>query len=131
MRCLTFLLALACVDAMAQTETDEFVCVLYEVEPELIGGMDAVADAVRWLDVQAVVSFTVYVQFTVERDGSVTSPEVIRGCRADSPHASAFDQAAVAAVPRLRFRPGEQLGRPVRVRYTLPVRFGLSERPRR
>ncbi|MEM6326833.1 MAG: energy transducer TonB [Bacteroidota bacterium] len=70
-----------------------------------------------------------FVQFDVEVDGWVNTPRVARGCRADSPRSEAINAAAVAAVRRLRFLPGRQFGKPVRVRYTLPVWYHTGTRP--
>jgi protein TonB len=64
----------------------------------------------------------VIVQVVVETNGVPTDPQVVR-----SPGA-ALDEAAVNAVMQLRFKPGMQRGKPVRVRYAMPVRFRLNER---
>ena len=68
---------------------------------------------------------TVVVSFTVEKDGSISdiSParKVGAGCT----------ESALKAVEAInqegaRFRPGIQGGRPVRVRFNLPVKFRLE-----
>ncbi|MTB50069.1 energy transducer TonB [Lewinella sp. W8] len=68
---------------------------------------------------------TVVVQFTVEKDGSISDVKVVRkvggGC-------SEAAQKAVEAISREgeRFKPGIQAGLPVRVRFNLPVKFALE-----
>lgn len=69
---------------------------------------------------------TVVVRFVVEKDGSVSTPSVVRdiggGCGA----------AAVQAVDAMNIRgvqwiPGKKEGKAVRVAFTLPVKFKLEE----
>lgn len=63
---------------------------------------------------------TVIVRFIVERDGSIGAIEVVRGM------GSEWDDQVVEAVSKFPpFHPGEQLGKPVRVQYALPVKFSL------
>lgn len=63
----------------------------------------------------------VYVQFVVERDGSITEVKTVRdiggGCGKEA-------ERVVRSMPK--WSPGEQNGRPVRVKYTLPVLFALK-----
>jgi len=64
----------------------------------------------------------VYVQFVVEKDGSVTNVEVIRSI-ADGPNLS---RIAINAVQNLkRFIPAKQNGVPVRITMTVPINFQL------
>ena len=63
----------------------------------------------------------VIVQFVVERDGSITQVNVIRGVD------PSLDKEAVRVVKRMpKWTPGMQDGKPVRVRFTLPVNFRLG-----
>lgn len=64
---------------------------------------------------------TVVIQFVVDKDGSVTEPVVVRevggGC----------DEEALRVVKNMpKWIPGKQQGKPVKVRYTLPVKFKLE-----
>ncbi len=70
---------------------------------------------------KAGVQGRVIVQFVVDEKGNVTDPVVLRGI------GGGCDEEAVRAVSLLRFKPGKQRGRPVRVRYTLPVQFRLRD----
>ena len=64
---------------------------------------------------------TVVIQFVVDKDGSVTEPTVVRevggGC----------DEEALRVIKTMpKWIPGKQQGKPVKVRYTLPVKFKLE-----
>ncbi len=64
----------------------------------------------------------VILQFVVERDGSVSDVEVVKGVDKD------LDKEAVRVVKLMpRWVPGEMDGEPVRVKYTLPILFRISE----
>jgi protein TonB len=69
---------------------------------------------------RAGIEGRVIVQFVVNEDGAVSDIVVTRGV---SP---GLDRAAVEAAQRARFRPGMQAGRPVRVRFALPINFRLN-----
>ncbi|MCC7504213.1 MAG: hypothetical protein IT259_02880 [Saprospiraceae bacterium] len=62
--------------------------------------------------------FTLVFQFVIEADGSVSNICALR--HPDHPWAQAYIRR-IAEMPR--FSPGEQDGRPVRCRYTLPLRI--------
>lgn len=63
----------------------------------------------------------VYVQFIVEKSGKVTDVQVLRGI------GSGCDEEAVRVVKMMPdWKPGKQRGKPVKVRYKLPVTFKLG-----
>ena len=67
----------------------------------------------------------VVVQFVVEKDGTVTDAKVVRDIGAQC------GQEALRVVnlmnnEGIRWTPGKQRGRPVRVQFNLPVRFKLE-----
>ena len=67
------------------------------------------------------VQGTVLVGFTVNPEGEVRDVRVEHGLTAD------LDEATVTAVKTLPlFRPGQQGGQPVAVRYTVPIRWALQ-----
>ncbi|MEM1056837.1 MAG: energy transducer TonB [Bacteroidota bacterium] len=101
--------------------TDEGFFVGVEIEPTLIGGIEGLQSRVTYPELARRVGAqgTVFVQFIVERDGSVTDAAVLR-----SPHDS-LSEAALDAIRASAFTPGVQQGVAVRVRYTVPVRFVL------
>lgn len=63
----------------------------------------------------------VYIQFVIERDGSVSNVEVVRGVDAS------LDKEAVRVVSSMpKWKPGKQRGKAVRVFYSLPITFALE-----
>jgi len=66
---------------------------------------------------------TVYVNFVIDIDGSITDVEPLDVEPLRNAH-PLFEKAAIKAVKKLpKMVPGEQLGKPVRVRFLIPVRF--------
>lgn len=63
----------------------------------------------------------VTVQFVVNRDGSIVDAKVIRGV---DPYLDKEALRVVGLMPK--WKPGEQRGKPVRVKYTVPVMFRLQ-----
>ncbi len=64
----------------------------------------------------------VTVQFVVDKDGSISEPGIIRGVDPD------LDGEAIRVISLMpKWKPGMQKGQPVRVRYTVPVMFRLSD----
>lgn len=63
----------------------------------------------------------VIVSFVIERDGSVADAVVVRGVD------PSLDKEALRVVKSMpKWTPGKQRGKPVRVKYTLPVTFRLQ-----
>lgn len=101
------------------SEGDTFTCVLYEVQPELIGGLDGLQARVVYPDImwRSPIEGQVIVRLVVTEQGEVEDPVVLR-----SPH-EALNEAALDAVRASRFVPGTQRGKPVRVQFVVPVTF--------
>lgn len=63
----------------------------------------------------------VYVQFVVEKDGSITDVNVIKGVH------KTLDNEAIRVVSGMpKWKPGKQRGKAVRVRYTIPINFTIN-----
>ncbi len=63
----------------------------------------------------------VYVTFVVERNGLVTDVKILRGI------GGGCDEEAIRVVKAMpRWIPGKQRGKPVRVQFTLPIKFTLQ-----
>lgn len=63
----------------------------------------------------------VFIQFVVEKDGSISNIKVMRGVDAS------LDQEAVRVIQSMpKWIPGKQRGRPVRVAYNMPITFELK-----
>jgi len=99
-------------------EGNYLVC---EKMPEIKGGLKALQKKIRYplqaksLGVQGVV----YVQFIVNEEGKVEKPMVIRKLGAGC------DEEALRVLKKVKFTPGYDKGKAVKVRFTLPVRFML------
>ena len=99
-------------------EGNYLVC---EKMPEIKGGLKALQKKIRYplqaksLGVQGVV----YVQFIVNEEGKVEKPIIIKklgaGCH----------EEALRVLKKVKFTPGYDKGKTVKVRFTLPVRFML------
>jgi periplasmic protein TonB len=99
-----------------------------EVMPQYKGGLKALGQLIqrkvrtpRSVSSQGV-SGTVYVQFVVRSDGSITDIVVIKGIAADA------DREAVRLASLMRdWSPGMQNKQPVSVRMVLPIKFQAQE----
>lgn len=106
----------------ADDEPEEEIFIVVEQQPELIGGMAELQRNIRYPDIarKAGIEGRVYVQFVVDEQGNVNNPTVIRGI------GGGCDEEALRAVRKAKFKPGMQRGRPVKVRYSLPIVFKLQ-----
>lgn len=119
-------------NAMAQvveTEeiTEEEVFSIVEEMPSYPGGAAAVANYIAnnlqypQSAIENGIQGKVFVQFVVEKDGSVSNVKVIRGLSTEC------DEAAVNVVKSMpKWTPGKQRNQPVRVSYSLPIMFRLQ-----
>ena len=63
------------------------------------------------------VSGIVMVKCTIDEQGNVMEPEVVKSSNA------AFDKNAVAALKKWKFKPAKQDGTPVSIKVTIPIKF--------
>ena len=105
--------------------TEPEVFEVAEVQPTLIGGLEGLQARLEYppLAIRAGIEGTVIVQFVVDERGHVVDPVVLR-----SPN-ELLSEAALEAIRESRFTPGQQRGRPVKVRYAVPVQFTLVQGP--
>jgi protein TonB len=105
--------------AVEEPEEDFFIAV--EKMPELINGMKGIQDRINYpeMAVKANIQGRVYLQFIVNENGDVENPVVLRGI------GGGCDEEAIRVIRETKFSPGLQRGRPVRVRYALPIIFML------
>lgn len=103
------------------------VMLVTEVEPQFPGGKDAMNDYlvknIKFPE-QARnmgVNGTVFVEFIVEKDGSITEPRL-----KNSLH-PLCDKEVLRVVGNMpKWRPGLNVGKPVRCRYMIPVEFRVG-----
>lgn len=100
---------------------DYFVVV--EEMPQLIGGLEEIQKNIRYPKEarEKGIEGRVYVQFIVNEQGDVENAKVIRGI------GSGADEEALRVVRQAKFEPGYQRGEPVRVQYSLPIFFQLTD----
>jgi len=99
-----------------------------EIQPTFPGGEAAfgkfLTDHIRYPAVAKENNVTgrVFVQFVVERDGSLTDLKILR-----DPGSGLGDEALRVLKISPHWKPGIQNGKPVRVQFTVPVNFSLAE----
>ncbi len=106
---------------------DKDVFTVVEEMPEYPGGVGALrnflAQTVKYPEdaIKKGIQGKVYVNFVVEKDGSVGAVKIVRGV---SPE---LDAEALRVVKLLtNWKPGKQKGEDVRVSYTVPIQFKLQ-----
>jgi len=109
-----------------ERKTDE-VFTFVEQQPQFPGGTKAFAEFMQKNlrypaeASRANVSGKVFVSFIVDADGSITNIEVLKGI------GFGCDEEAVRVMNKMpRWQPGKQSGRPVKVKFNLPVTFSLE-----
>ena len=113
-------------EALEEEEVDEIFTIV-EDQPAPPGGMSAfykyVATTLRY-PAQARrmgIEGKVFVQFVVDKDGSLTDVQAIKGIGAGC------DEEAVRVISKAKkWKPGRQRGRAVKVRMILPITFKLG-----
>jgi len=105
----------------ADDDFEDEIFVVVEQPPVLIGGIAGVQKGIIYpeLALKVGIEGRVVVQFVVDKDGNVVNPVVMRGI------GGGCDEEAIRAVKLAKFQPGMQRGRPVAVRYSLPITFKI------
>ena len=114
---------------VVETETvvEDVIHVSVEIMPEFPGGtaalMKYLGTNIKYPTISQEMGSAgrVIVQFVVDKDGSISNPEVVRGVDAY------LDKEAIRVISSMpKWRPGVQNGKKVRVKYTVPVVFRLQ-----
>ena len=110
-----------------EEEDDEEFFMVVENMPECPGGdlglMKYIQKNVKYPAIAKEYNITgkVYVNFIVDKSGSVTNVKIVRGVDKN------LDAEAVRVVKSLpKYKPGKQRGKAVRVMYTIPINFTLN-----
>lgn len=111
----------------AAVDTTTYTVVMIEQQPTFPDGDAALFkylhDNIEYPAIarESGIDGTVYVQFTIAKDGSITGTKVLRGigggCNEEA-------MRVINAMPN--WKPGRQQGNAVKVRYTLPIKFRLQ-----
>ena len=106
---------------------EEEVFMVVEDQPEFPGGTAALLEYLRKnIKYPAIcrennIQGRVIVSFIVNKDGAIVEPEVIKGVN------PSLDKEALRVISGMpKWKPGSQRGKPVRVKYTVPVNFRLN-----
>ena len=106
---------------------EEEVFMVVEDQPEFPGGTAALLEYLRKnIKYPAIcrennIQGRVIVSFVVNKDGGIVDPEVIKGFN------PSLDKEALRVISTMpKWKPGYQRGKPVRVKYTVPVNFRLN-----
>lgn len=110
-----------------QEEVTDEIFVVVENQPEFPGGngamMKFLSENINYpvIAQENGIQGRVICNFVVERDGSITDVQVVRGVD------PSLDREAMRVIKQMpRWKPGKQRGQAVRVRFTLPVVFRLQ-----
>ena len=118
---------LSAVEVLEEEEMEEEIFVVVEEDPQFPGGMDSLYAFIQrnlrypQKALNDKIEGTVYVTFSVEKDGSIGAIKILRdiggGC----------GEEAVRIVKMMpKWIPGKQRGIPVRTQFNLPIKFKLS-----
>ncbi len=109
-------------------KADDTVFDFVEVQPEFPGGNEAlfkfIADNIVYPPSakEEGIQGKVYIQFVIDKDGNVTKPQIMRGVN------PALDREALRVISLMpKWKPGYLRGKPVLVKYTIPIMFKLKE----
>jgi protein TonB len=110
-----------------EEESEHQIFTVVEKMPEFPGGQNALlkflATSIKYpvIAQENGIQGRVVVAFVVNKDGSVVDAEVVRGVD------PSLDKEALRVIGIMpKWSPGEQRGKPVRVKYTVPVQFRLQ-----
>ncbi len=106
---------------------EEEIFMVVEDAPEFPGGTQALLDYLRKnikyppLCRENGIQGRVLVSFVVNKDGAIVEPQVVKSVNKQ------LDQEALRVISTMpNWKPGKQRGKPVRVKYTVPVNFRLN-----
>ncbi len=116
------------VEAPEEEEEEETIFMVVETMPEFPGGQKSLFEFLSKNVKYPVIAQEngiqgrVICQFVVNRDGSIVDVQVVR-----SGGDASLDKEAVRVIKSMpNWKPGKQRGKPVRVKYTVPVNFRLQ-----
>ena len=116
------------VETPVEEEEEEVIFMVVEKMPEFPGGQQALfkylSENVKYpvIAQENGIQGRVICQFVVNKDGSIVDVEVVRSGGDPS-----LDKEAVRVIKSMPpWNPGKQRGKPVRVKYTVPVSFRLQ-----
>jgi protein TonB len=114
--------------AVEEEIVEEEIFMIVEQVPEYPGGDEARLNFLRnnvkypQMAREAGIQGTVYVSFTVEKDGGITQVKIMRGI------GGGCDEEAIRVTKMMpKWKAGKQRGKEVRVSYNMPIKFTLQD----
>ena len=111
-----------------EEESSQQIFMVVEEMPEFPGGqaalMSFIAKSIKYPVVaqENCIQGRVTCSFVVNKDGSIVDAEVIRGID------PSLDKEALRVINTMpKWKPGKQRGKPVRVKFTVPINFRLNQ----
>ncbi len=106
-----------------EEEEEPEIFIVVEQMPEMIGGLPALMKELKYPEMarKAEVEGRVTVQFVVDENGDVQDPFIVRGIGAGC------DEETLRVIKLMKFKPGRQRGKAVRVQLATAVTFKLSD----
>ena len=111
-----------------EEESSQHIFMVVEEMPEFPGGqaalMSFIAKSIKYPVVaqENGIQGRVTCSFVVNKDGSIVDAEVIRGID------PSLDKEALRVINTMpKWKPGKQRGKPVRVKFTVPINFRLNQ----
>lgn len=103
-------------------ESNYYIAV--EEMPELVGGLAGLQKNITYPEKasEAGAEGRVVIQFIVDKNGNVINPTIVKNVH------ESLDKEALRVVKQADFTPGKIDGEPVRVQYSLPITFKLSDK---
>ena len=109
------------------SETSETPLEVAEIMPEFPGGTEALLSFIKnnleypQKAIDEQTEGRVIIRFVINSNGEISDPTILKGINKN------LDQAAIDVINKLpRWKPGQQDGQPVSVRFTLPIVFKLT-----
>lgn len=123
-----FLTNMAFCQEEKKVSVDDEVFVVAEEQAEFPGGVDSMFAYIHKnlkypeLAKEKGIQGRVFVQFVIEKDGSISNVKILRGI------GGGCDEAAMEMIKNMpKWKPGKQRGKPVRFQYVLPIKFELPK----
>ena len=112
-----------------ESDDDEIIMIVEDM-PEFPGGFQALSDylhdSIKYPELcrKDSIQGRVIITFVVEKDGSISGAEVVKGVYEQ------LDTEALRVINAMpKWKPGKQRGKVVRVKYAIPVNFRLDGTP--
>ncbi|RDC65105.1 M56 family metallopeptidase [Adhaeribacter pallidiroseus] len=113
--------------AESQINRDDEVFTFVEQNPVFPGGLEKmyafIGNTMKYPEAakKANLEGNVIAQFVITKEGKITDVQIVKSL---SPETDAETKRVIALMPN--WQPGKQDGKPLNVKYTLPIRFALN-----